>query len=207
MTDKSKAQRKTGAKLSYDSPVILTFALLALIVYIIQSIFPATTYKYFCIYDASVSDPLFYVRLFGYTLGHANFTHFISNIGMLLLIGPSVEEKYGSGYLVASMVFTAVAGGLAHCLLTDNLALLGASGIVFMLMFLSVGTRTKDGRIALSFILVALIYLGGAIYDMIFTSDNVSQLGHLVGGFCGIGCGALIDRYRDQRKTKKRRYD
>lgn len=59
MTDKSKAQRKTGAKLSYDSPVILTFALLALIVYIIQSIFPATTYKYFCIYDASVSDPLF----------------------------------------------------------------------------------------------------------------------------------------------------
>jgi GlpG protein len=37
----------------------------------------------------------------------------------------------------------------------------------------------------LTFILVAVIYLGGQVVDGLFVHDNVSQMGHLIGGVVG----------------------
>lgn len=72
-------------KLQYNSPVILTFFLLSLGVLLLDWITGrmGTTLHAFCVYRSSLADPLFYVRLFGHVLGHADFVHFLGN--MLLL--------------------------------------------------------------------------------------------------------------------------
>ena len=100
-------------KLQYNSPVILTFFLLSLGVLLLDWITGGwTTLHAFCVYRSSLADPLFYVRLFGHVLGHADFDHFLGNMLLLLVIGPPLEEKYGSRTLLAGILLTG--GGLRH---------------------------------------------------------------------------------------------
>jgi membrane associated rhomboid family serine protease len=104
---------------------------------------------------------------------------------LFLLLGPILEEKYGSKKLLVMMLITAVVSGLANILLFSNVALLGASGIVFMMIILTSASCIKDDRIPLTMILIIVIYLGAEVINGIFTSDNISQLTHIIGGVCG----------------------
>ena len=103
-------------KLQYNSPVILTFFLLSLGVLLLDWLTGGwTTLHAFCVYRSSLADPLFYVRLFGHVLGHADFDHFLGNMLLLLVIGPPLEEKYGSRTLLAGILLTAGVSGILQC--------------------------------------------------------------------------------------------
>lgn len=132
-----------------------------------------------------------YLRFFTHVFGHAGWSHFISNASYLLLLGPMLEEKYSSQTLIEIVGLTAIATGLINYLVFPNVALCGASGIVFAFIILASFTGFKDGEIPLTFILVALIYIGQQIVDGILISDNVSNLSHIIGGLLGgiIGYG------------------
>ncbi len=177
-------------KLSYNSPVILTFSAICLVVLILHYITRGFTTNalFVCYGHASLLKPLTYLRVFLYVFGHANFTHFAGNMTMLLLVGPAVEERYGSWNTAVMMAVTALAGGVLN-MLFFNTGILGASGIVFMLIILSAFTNMKKGEIPLTLILIAVIYLGREVYSGIFVEDNVSHFGHLCGGISGLGFG------------------
>ena len=81
-----------------------------------------------------------------------------------------------------------------------NVQLLGASGVVFAFILLSSMTSIREGSIPLTFILVAVIYIGGQIYDGIFVNDNVSNLTHIIGGLVGSCFGFVMS------KNKVRKY-
>ena len=91
---------------------------------------------------------------------------------------------------------TALISGLVQCLLFPGTALLGASGIVFMLIVLSSLAGAESGSIPLTLILVAVLYLGGEVVTAVTAQDNVSQLTHVVGGVCGAGLGRWMRRSR-----------
>ena len=76
--------------------------------------------------------------------------------------------------------------------LPASAALLGASGIVFMMIVLSSFTEMKKDGIPVTLILVVIFYLGGEIMDGIRGSDSISQLTHIVGGICGLVFGFSI---------------
>ena len=118
--------------------MILTFFLLSLLVLFLDDWTGGwTTMHLFCVYRSSLKDPLFYIRLFGHVLGHAGWEHFLNNMLLLLVVGPPMEEKYGSKALLGGIVFTALVTGVLQCVLFPRTGLLGASGIVFMLIMLS----------------------------------------------------------------------
>jgi len=52
-------------------------------------------------------------------------------------------------------------------------------------------TNIKHGEIPLTFIAVALIYLGGEVYAAATQDDNISHLAHLLGGLSGAIFGFL----------------
>ena len=62
--------------------------------------------------------------------------------------------------------------------------LMGASGIVFMLILLVSFTNSKEGEIPMTFVLVALLFIGKEVLQSL-NSDQVSQFAHIIGGFCG----------------------
>ena len=171
----------------FNAPAVLGFALLSLGALLLgQFTGGAATTRYFCVYRSSLSDPLTYLRFFTHVLGHADYNHYINNMLLFLLIGPPLEEKYGSRTIVLTMAATALVTGLVHFIFFPGSALLGASGIVFMMIVLSSFTEVKGGGIPVTLILVVILYLGGEISDGLFKSDNVSQLTHVVGGVMGI---------------------
>lgn len=188
-------------QLQYNAPVTLTFFLLCLLVLFLgQWTKGWTTMHLFCVYRSSLKDPLFYVRLFGHVLGHASWDHFLNNMLLFLVIGPPMEEKYGSLTLLKGMVFTAVISGILQCLLFPRTALLGASGIVFMLIMLA-SLSGFSGGIPVTMLLVAALYLGQQVYDIIFVHDNVANFMHIVGGVCGTVFGYV--NMNPRRKHKK----
>lgn len=184
-------------KLHYNSPVILTFFFLSLAALILGEVTHGwTTRHLFSVYNSSPADPLFYVRLFCHVLGHASYSHFAGNMVLLLVVGPPLEEKYGSRTLLVGILFTAGISGLLQCLFFPDTALLGASGIVFMLIMLSSLAGMKAGRIPLTLILVAVLYLGDEIRSALLVQDNIAHFMHLVGGACGTFVGFLASGRR-----------
>jgi len=173
-------------KLQYNSPVILTFFLLSLAALALGQLTGGwTTAHLFSVYRAPLRDPLFYVRLAGHVLGHADLEHFLGNMLLLLVVGPPLEEKYGSRTLLRGILLTALVSGVLQCVFFPGTALLGASGIVFMLIMLSSLAGMKSGRVPVTLLLVAVLYLGQEVYAIFFVRDNVANFMHLVGGACG----------------------
>ena len=181
----------------FNAPVILTFALLSLLALLLGNwTNGAATHQYFSVYRSSLSDPLTYVRFFGHVLGHADYEHYMGNLLLLLLVGPGLEEKYGSGTMVWMILVTALVTGLVHFVFFPGSALLGASGVVFMMIVLSSFTAMRRGEIPVTLILVVIFYLGGEIMNGLFKKDNISQITHIVGGLCGLIFGFTVRRGR-----------
>lgn len=187
-------------RLQYNAPVVLTFSLLSLGALLLGMLTGGgSTRLLFCVYRAPLTDPLTYVRMITHVLGHANYTHFIGNIMPLLVIGPPLEEKYGSKRLLGCIVLTAFVSGLVQFIFFPATALLGASGIVFMMIVLSSLAGMRNGSIPLTLIVVVILYLGGEIVDAVTAQDNISQLTHIIGGLCGAAMGFAMSRPHRRR--------
>lgn len=179
---------------SYNSPVILTFSLLSLGVLLLAHLTDGrSTTLLFSVYRFRFTDILGYPRMFLHVLGHSGYDHFASNICMMLVVGPMVEEKYGSKNVFLAIASTALVTGIVH-MITSSAAMLGASGIVFMLILMASITNFRGGYIPLTLIAVAVIYLGSEFANGITLADNVTQLCHIVGGCMGIVCGIFFNR-------------
>ena len=123
-------------RITYNSPVILSFVIISLAVTLVGIITQGTsTYILFSVYKSSLLNPLAYVRVFTHIFGHSGLEHFIGNAMYLLLLGPMLEEKYGAKTLVKVFVITALVTGVVHCIFWGNYTLCGASGIVFSVSF------------------------------------------------------------------------
>ena len=186
--------KKFKFRITLNAPVILGFSALCLLVLGLNQLTNGWTNSHlFTVYRSSMLDPLTYIRIWGHVLGHADWSHFIGNITLILIVGPLLEEKYGSADILVVMVVTALVTGIAHIIFFPHTGLLGASGIVFALILLSSITSLKSGEIPLTFILVAIIYIGGEIYQGIFVQDNISNLTHILGGVVGSGLGFFMN--------------
>ena len=194
---KNGMEQKKGIRISFNAPVILTFSLLCLAALIAGMLTgDKTTTLLFSVYRCPLTDPLGYVRLFGHVLGHSGVQHLIGNLMFILVVGPLLEEKYGSVDILCVILITALVTGVIHCLLFPGAALLGASGVVFALILLSSFTGLQEGKIPLTFLVVALLYLGQEVYQAVFVADNVSNLTHILGGLVGALLGYLMSRHK-----------
>ncbi len=184
-------------QISFNSPVILGFTILCFITLILNTLTKGSTNNlFFSVYHSSLGNPLTYIRFIGHVFGHAGWEHFIGNIMLILIVGPLLEEKYGSFEILFVILSTALVTGIANYLLFPRYQVLGASGVVFALILLSSFTSFEEGTIPLTFILVALIYIGQQIYSAVFVVDNISNFSHILGGVVGAGLGFFMNKKR-----------
>ena len=124
----------------------------------------------------------------------------MNNILLMLVIGPPLEEKFGSKSLLTAMVITAFISGLVQFIFFPGSALLGASGIVFMMIVMLSMTGKSNGTIPLTMILVLVLYLGQEVVNGIISRDNISQLTHVIGGICGAAIGSVFYSRKGRRR-------
>lgn len=190
-------QRKWHVTL--NAPVTLVFTGLCVIATILNYVTGgAANLHVFSTYRSSFADPMTYVRLLTHVFGHADFDHLLSNMTIILLLGPMLEEKYGPATIIEVICLSAVSTGLVNSLLFGNVALCGASGVCFSFILLSSFTSFEEGEIPVTFIIVALLFLGQQVIDGIFVKDNVSNLSHIIGGIVGALMGFALRPKRKQ---------
>ncbi len=180
-------------KFDYNSPVILTYFFICLIILLIDKLckgkFSATfftTYK-----NDSLLNPLAYFKLISHSLGHTDWDHLYSNFIKILLIGPLIEEKYGSINLLIAMIITSLIIGIINKLFGKG-GILGASGVAYMLILLSSFVNMENGKIPITLTLIILFFVVDEVIKLFRRKkDGVSHLGHITGAICGVVFGIL----------------
>jgi rhomboid protease GluP len=176
-------------RIKYNAPTVLSFSLLcAFVLFLSSTFFPYLIENWFMVPGRNnfhANSFRNWVTLITHVIGHAHWAHLISNFTLILLIGPMLEERYGSSTLFFMILITALVTGILNALLF-NTYLMGASGVVFMMILLSSFTNFTKGEIPLTFIFVLILYLGVQIFNRSSADkDNISHFAHIMGGLCG----------------------
>lgn len=189
---KNRNRALTG--ISFNSPVVLGFTFLCFLALVLNMATEGRANALvFSVYRSSLKNPLTYIRFLGHVFGHADWEHFFSNMTLFLVVGPLLEEKYGSKNMMFIIGITALVTGIFHFIFFPHAALLGASGVVFAMILLSSFTCLEKGKIPMTLILVAAIYIGGQVHSAVVVKDDISNLTHIIGGIVGAFCGYLLN--------------
>ena len=182
-------------KITFNSPVVLGFIFISLAVLVLGFLTRGKSNELlFMTYHSSLTNLFTYVRFFTHVLGHSGWAHYIGNASYILLLGPMLEEKYGSKRILQVILITAVVTGVVNYVLFWNVALCGASGVVFAFILLTSFTSFKNGEIPLTFILVALVFIGQQVYEGLFLEDDISNMSHILGGVVGAVVGYKLNK-------------
>ena len=182
-------------KLTYNAPVTLAIAGISLVATVLSLISGGLIGEaLFMTYRSPLYYPTTWIRSFTHIFGHADFSHYIGNMSYLLLLGPMLEEKYTSKTIAGVVAVTALATSLVNYVFFPNSALCGASGVVFAFILLSSFTGFKEGEIPITFILVAVFFIGQQIIEGLTIRDNISNTAHIVGGIVGGALGYAFNK-------------
>lgn len=185
---------KKHLRVSYNAPVSLTFSIFCSFIFLadyfifkhklIPLLFTVPGNKNF-----DWLYPFSYIRLFTHVFGHIDAAHLLGNLTFILLIGPLMEEKYGSAMIALMLTVTAFVTGMINACFIPS-SLLGASGIAFMLILLASISTIEKNQLPLSFILLIAVFV---LKEFISPSaSNVSTIAHIAGGLCGSLFGFLV---------------
>lgn len=205
---------KINLRITFNSPVILTFCMVCAIILLLDKTVLANKNFIAGIFSVpggfraevpfNSKSVLDYIRLIIHVFGHADWTHLAGNLTFILLLGPLLEERYGSPMIALMMTVTAfVTGVLNACFMPTPL--FGASGIAFMLIILASFTSISKNEVPLSFILVFIVFLGSEIFSG-GDKTNISVVAHVAGGLCGSLFGFMIaPKAKNAKPSRKKK--
>ena len=192
-------------KIRYNAPLILTFSLFCAVVLLLD-LYLGTELRsnYFAVPGKSGfswGDRGQYYQLFSHIIGHKDWNHMTSNFTFILLLGPILEERFGSFRLTMMILVTALATGIINVSYYES-ALMGASGIVFMMIILISIVNIRRNEIPLTLILMTILYLAREVLNL-FAPDSVSQIAHISGGISGMILGFIVPPRVQRGKGQK----
>lgn len=192
---------KKKPKIILNAPIVISFVTISFFALLLSGVTNGVTNRLlFMTYHSSLKSPMTYLRFFTHVFGHADWEHFVGNMCYILLLGPMLEEKYRSDILAEVIIMTALVTGVINYILFPNVALCGASGVVFAFILMSSFTNFRAGEIPLTFILVAIFFMGKEIFQGMFIEDNISNMAHIVGGILGGILGYAVNKRSKARK-------
>ena len=192
-------------RLTVNAPVILLFVTACSIIYCFTATIGGE--RILGVHDTwNTFRPLQYTSLITHIFAHSSLNHLRGNVTHLLLVGPSVENEFGSKNLAIIMGIVSVVSAFVHILLGSTRShQLGASGVVFACILLNSLVSADNGRIPVAFVLIAVMYLGDELTLMlnIFNPDDrMSHHAHLSGGIVGAAAGFYIHKQRRGKKEE-----
>ncbi|MCR5764442.1 MAG: hypothetical protein K6G09_00540 [Treponema sp.] len=204
---KSRAKLKLKIKFNYDAPVTLTFTLLSVLLFVIDFIFLKERLNSSIFITPTVSGDFqfsfsslnSYLRLFLYIFGRESTLLFFSRLVIITLLGPRMEERYGSAVIgIMILVSTFFTGVLfaSCCKVSFN----GSTPIVFMLILLDMLFHISKKTVSLSSALATALFIA-----CLFINPNenglVGILIVLAGGLCGSLFAFMASPKTRARKT------
>lgn len=212
--------KKNSLKFIFDSPVVLVFSVVSAVIFIADLILKLNLSEKIFECPGAKSVPAFdfksalsYVKLVIYPFGGENSTSFFLNIGFILLLGPVLEERYGSIMLALMIFITSLVGGvLTACVSTFGIY--GCGGIVFMMIILSVLSVFIKKQLPVSWIFIFALYLAFSLFSgkkisgfMPFMQNNVPVFIQLASGICGSLFGFFVCPKKRSSQIQKKQQE
>lgn len=169
-------------KVTYNSPIVLTFVLLSFLELCLGYVTGGVSKGFFS--SSTWSGSVVYI------FAHSGWEHYLGNMAYLLLLGPILEKKYGSFSLLVMILVTALLTSTINSLLFDS-GIIGASGIVFMMIILTSMMNFREGSLPLTFVFIVLLYAGTEVVNSV-TEEDISHFAHVFGGFMGGVLGIIF---------------
>lgn len=180
-------------KIQYNAVVILSYFFICLVILILDKLVQGRLVNnlFSTGRNDSLLNPLTYFKLISHSLGHSSWDHLYNNFLKILLIGPLIEEKYGSLNLLIMIILTSLIIGIINRIFSKN-RILGASGIAYMLIVLCSFVNIESGKIPITVVLIILFFVVDEIINLLKRKkEGISHLGHVTGAICGILLGIL----------------
>ena len=212
--------KKNSLKFIFDSPVVLVFSVVSAVIFISDLILKLNLSEKIFECPGAKSVPAFdfksalsYVKLVIYPFGGENSTSFFLNIGFILLLGPVLEERYGSIMLALMIFITSLVGGvLTACVSMFGIS--GCGGIVFMMIILSVLSVFIKKQLPVSWIFIFTLYLAFSLFSgkkisgfMPFMQNNVPVFIQLASGICGSLFGFFVCPKKRSSQIQKKQQE
>lgn len=185
---------KSKIPVSYDAPVTLTFVLASIVFFLLSSYVPffkdnlsgwiliSPTKAGDLIFN--VKSPLSYIRMIFYVFGSTeNQLTFFSSLIFILLLGPAMEERYGSVIIGIMMGISTLFSGVLNTCFCDN-GLTGCTCIVFMMIFLNAFLSMQKKKIPASFIVLFILFIVRGLMEN-NPNGSVGIIINICGGLCG----------------------
>ena len=184
------AKKKINVKFSYDSPVVLTFAIITVVMYFLNAFVlqkNGIDVKLLSPTSQSGANPFVfssikcYLNLITYPFVNNDFSFAIFNSIILIFLGMQMEEKYGSAIIFVMILISVIfAGVLNACFSVQSLQ--GIQPVIFMLIILNLINASQKKKISTSLLLVLVLY---TILNIIPQKNALLGIISIAGGLCG----------------------
>lgn len=199
------AVRKKISPVSFDAPATLIFSIISLLIFLLSREFFPSLISFFSAPSAQGTEhafnwtnPLQYTRFLFHVLGNTSWPVFASDLAFILLLGPQLEQRFGSVVIMLMACVTALVSGLLNAAFSTSL-LMGGTGIAFMMILLAAFTSIDKSSIPLSFLFAAVLFLFRELYYAVDTS-SLSNFAHLAGGLAGSALGFTAKKPQSTRR-------
>ncbi len=206
---------KKKFKFLFDSPVSIIFVLLTVAVFVADIFLKGKITELACTCRSmkvaenafNIRNPMDYVRVLAHVFGNENWNQILINSTIMLLLGTTLEERYGSKIVtLMAIIASVVSGVLTVC--APPMMNCGADSILFMFIILASLTALAKKTVSFSWLLVFAAFTAQKIYtlnnEQIFArisydsgfmqilQNNLPVFISLAGGLCGSLLGFLI---------------
>lgn len=185
--------KKTRVKITCkpNSPVILVIIFLSLCICVVQNLVDSDSLKN--LFSApgmqgspvafNFKNPLDYLRIFVHILGCSGFQTLAINILFLLILGPSIEDRFGSPFIAIMILICSIVTSVVNVCFFSTVTQ-GLGSIVWALFLLT--AFPAENRKVLPFAaLMAVIILIAKDVSSIFVFKNYSVIPQFIGGVSG----------------------
>lgn len=218
---------KKKFRVTYDAPITLSFIFITAIIFILdQFALKGSLSEKILIcsgrtngYSFDYTSPLSYVRIFAHVFHANNWINMLSNATFLLLLGPVLEERYGSIAIALTLFLSSLISGVLATF--SPIPVSGPSAIIFLFILLSTITSFEKRNLSLSSILLFILYSAFVLSQgygnnlslftgnkiIIFFKANIPSFMSLIAGILGSIAGFLTapkaTKSAKQKKTEK----
>ena len=184
--------KKPKPSLQMNAPFTLILVLLSFLIHLINRYTDGAAVRVvFSVYHSSLRDPLTYVRFVFHVLGNADWKTLYVSMIPILVLGPNLEERYGTVQIFAGSMATVVLSGIIHFAAFPNgEVMMGAEGVMYMMYLLATVGGSKAGGIPLTMLLVLVAYSMMEIQSV--GAGAILRIDHIVGALCGVLMGMSL---------------
>lgn len=166
---------------SFESTFTISLIVISFVVTLIQEFFIPNFASNFATHNR------FDMGIVLHIFGHSGWDHFLGNVIYIAMLGPSVEDKFGTIPLAIITILSALIIGTISVI--SNTPCYGLSSVAYMWVILNTFQSDESEGLPITSIILLFVFVLPEAIAIFTKTDNIAHQNHVLGAICGLGFG------------------